>query len=77
MPHAIPETATIRENFARYAKAAGCSPAEYRARFESMTHLRRLTTLAELADTAAFMASDHASSITGTTINLSGGGGPG
>jgi NAD(P)-dependent dehydrogenase (short-subunit alcohol dehydrogenase family) len=77
MPHAIPETATIRENFARYAKAAGCSQAEYQARFESMTHLRRLTTLAELADTAAFMASDHASSITGTTINLSGGGAPG
>ncbi|HYQ04793.1 MAG TPA: SDR family oxidoreductase [Polyangiaceae bacterium] len=77
MPHAIPETATIRENFARYAKAAGCSPAEYQARFEGMTHLRRLTTLAELADTAAFMASDHASAITGTTVNLSGGGAPG
>lgn len=77
MPHAIPETATIRENFARYAQAAGCSPAEYRARFENMTHLRRLTTLAELADTAAYMASDHASAITGTTINLSGGGAPG
>ena len=26
MPHAIPETATIRENFARYAKAAGVQP---------------------------------------------------
>jgi len=77
MPHAIPETATIRENFARYAKAAGCSPAEYRARFETMTHLRRLTTLTELADTAAFMASDRASAMTGTVVNLSGGGAPG
>jgi NAD(P)-dependent dehydrogenase (short-subunit alcohol dehydrogenase family) len=77
MPHAIPETETIRENFARYAKAAGCSPAEYQARFESMTHLRRLTTLAELANTAAFMASDHASAMTGTVVNLSGGGAPG
>jgi NAD(P)-dependent dehydrogenase (short-subunit alcohol dehydrogenase family) len=77
MPHAIPETETIRENFARYAKAAGCSPAEYQARFESMTHLRRLTTLAELANTAAFMASDQASAMTGTVVNLSGGGAPG
>lgn len=77
MPHAIPETATIRENFARYAKAAGCSPAEYQARFETTTHIRRLTTLAELADTAAFVASDRASAMTGTVINLSGGGAPG
>ena len=77
MPHAIPETETIRENFARYAKAAGCSPAEYQARFEAMTHLGRLTTLAELGNTAAFMASDQASAITGTVVNLSGGGAPG
>ena len=73
MPNAIPETSTIREGFARYAKAAGCSPAEYQARIESMTHLRRLTTLAELADAAAFLASDQASAMTGTVVNLSGG----
>jgi enoyl-[acyl-carrier-protein] reductase (NADH) len=40
---------------------------------ESMTHLRRLTTLAELANAAAFLASDQASAITGTVANLSGG----
>jgi NAD(P)-dependent dehydrogenase (short-subunit alcohol dehydrogenase family) len=73
MPHAIPETATIRENFARYAKAAGLSTAEYQGRIESMTHLKRLTTLAELANTAAFLASDQASAMTGTVVNLSGG----
>jgi NAD(P)-dependent dehydrogenase (short-subunit alcohol dehydrogenase family) len=73
MPHAIPETATIRENFARYAKAAGVSLAEYQGRIESLTHLRRLTTLAELANTAAFLASDQASAMTGTVVNLSGG----
>jgi enoyl-[acyl-carrier-protein] reductase (NADH) len=38
-----------------------------------MTHLRRLTTLAELANVAVFMASDQASAITGTVVNLSGG----
>jgi len=74
MPHAIPETATIVDNFARYAKAAGCSPAEYQARFESMTHRRKLTTLAELGNMAAFMASELASAVTGTVVNMSGGG---
>ena len=73
MPNAMPETGTIRENFEKYAKAAGITPAEYLARLESMTHLRRLTTLAELANVAAFMASDQASAMTGTVANLSGG----
>jgi NAD(P)-dependent dehydrogenase (short-subunit alcohol dehydrogenase family) len=73
MPNAMPETGTIRENFERYAKATGVIPAEYQARLESMTHLRRLTTLAELANVAVFMASDQASAITGTVANLSGG----
>jgi NAD(P)-dependent dehydrogenase (short-subunit alcohol dehydrogenase family) len=73
MPNAIPETATIRENFARYATAAGVTPAEYQARLESMTHLGRLTTLAELANATAFLASSKASAMTGTVANLSGG----
>jgi NAD(P)-dependent dehydrogenase (short-subunit alcohol dehydrogenase family) len=73
MPNAMPETATIRENFAKFATAAGITPADYLARLESMTHLRRLTTLAELANTAAFLASDQASAMTGTVANLSGG----
>jgi len=73
MPNAMPETATIRENFGRFAKAAGVTYAEFLARLESMTHLRRLTTLAELANTAAFLVSDQASAMTGTIANLSGG----
>lgn len=76
MPNAIPESSTIRENFVRFAKAAGVTPAEFQGRFESMTHLRRLTTLEELANTAAFVASDQASGMTGTVVNLSGGGIP-
>lgn len=74
MPNAIPESALIRESFARYAKAAGVTPAEFQARFESMTHLRRLTTLEELANVAVFLASDKAGGMTGTIANLSGGG---
>ncbi len=73
MPNAMPETATIRENFGRYAQAAGVTYDEYLARLETMTHLRRLTTLAELANAAAFLASDQASAMTGTIANLSGG----
>jgi NAD(P)-dependent dehydrogenase (short-subunit alcohol dehydrogenase family) len=74
MPNAIPETATIRESFARYAKAAGVTPVQFQARFEGMTHLGHLTTLEELANVAVFMASDQASGMTGTVVNLSGGG---
>jgi NAD(P)-dependent dehydrogenase (short-subunit alcohol dehydrogenase family) len=73
MPNAMPETGTIRENFEKFAKAAGVTATEYLARIQSMTHLGRLTTLAELANAAAFVASDQASAMTGTVINLSGG----
>ena len=73
MPNAMPETGTIRDNFAKFAKVAGITPAEYQARLEGMTHLRRLTTLAELANAAAFLASDQATAMTGTVVNLSGG----
>ncbi|HEY5845186.1 MAG TPA: SDR family oxidoreductase [Microlunatus sp.] len=36
----------------------------------SRTHPRRLMTLAEMADVAVFMASDKASGVTGTIVNL-------
>jgi enoyl-[acyl-carrier-protein] reductase (NADH) len=36
----------------------------------SRTHSRRLMTLAEMANVAGFMASDKASGMTGTTVNL-------
>jgi enoyl-[acyl-carrier-protein] reductase (NADH) len=35
------------------------------------THTRRLSTLAEPANVAVFMASDRASGMTGTVVNLS------
>ena len=38
------------------------------------THARRLMTLDEVANVAVFMASDRASGMTGTTVNLSMGG---
>jgi enoyl-[acyl-carrier-protein] reductase (NADH) len=36
----------------------------------SRTHPRRLMTLEEMADAAAFIASDRARGLTGTTVNL-------
>ena len=58
----------------RLAIIAGTTTAAYQALFEGMTHLRRLTTLEELANAAVFLASDQASAMTGTVANLSGGG---
>jgi NAD(P)-dependent dehydrogenase (short-subunit alcohol dehydrogenase family) len=72
--HAIPETPLIEANFATASEAAGVTPDQFRARLEQGTHLGRLPTLAEVADTAAFVASDRAGAMTGTVVNLSAGG---
>jgi NAD(P)-dependent dehydrogenase (short-subunit alcohol dehydrogenase family) len=71
--HAIPETPLIEANFATAARAAGVSPTAFEARLAHGTVLKRLPTLAELAGTAAFLASDHAGAITGTVVNVSAG----
>jgi NAD(P)-dependent dehydrogenase (short-subunit alcohol dehydrogenase family) len=69
----IPETATIDVVFGLHSTAAGVTPQQFQSMVESMTHRRRSTTLAELADVAAFMASDRAAAMTGTVANLTGG----
>ncbi|MFI5159962.1 MAG: SDR family NAD(P)-dependent oxidoreductase [Sphingobacteriales bacterium] len=71
-PDGIPETDTITEVFGLHAQAYGMpSNKEFQSLMESMTVLKRLPNLAEVANTAAFIASDQASAITGTVINLS------
>jgi NAD(P)-dependent dehydrogenase (short-subunit alcohol dehydrogenase family) len=72
--HAIPETPLIESNFATASAAAGVSAAEFRGRLEQSTLLKRLPTLAEVAGTAAFVASDGAGAMTATAVNLSAGG---
>jgi NAD(P)-dependent dehydrogenase (short-subunit alcohol dehydrogenase family) len=72
-PHAIPETPLIKENFATAAQAAGVSAAQFQAILEQATLLKRLPTLDEVADTAAFVASDRAGAMTATVANLSAG----
>jgi len=69
-PQAMPETATIRDAFEPRAKATGMTWEQWLELLASRTHPRRLMTLAEMADAAAFVASDRASGITGTTVNL-------
>ena len=71
--HAIPETPLIEENFATAGPAAGVTPAQFQAILEQGTLLKRLPTLAEVADTAAFIASDRAGAMTATVVNLSAG----
>jgi NAD(P)-dependent dehydrogenase (short-subunit alcohol dehydrogenase family) len=69
----MPETATIDVVFGLHAKALGIAKEQFQALIEGMTHRRRSTTLSELADVAAFVASDRAGAMTGTVANLTGG----
>jgi NAD(P)-dependent dehydrogenase (short-subunit alcohol dehydrogenase family) len=71
--HALPETPLIEANFATAARAAGLTPAEFQGALEQSTLLKRLPTLAQVADTAAFIASDRAGAMTATVVNLSAG----
>jgi NAD(P)-dependent dehydrogenase (short-subunit alcohol dehydrogenase family) len=68
----MPETDTITTVFGLHAKGAGMpSNKEFQSLMENMTMLKRLPNLSELANTAVFIASDNASAITGTTVNVS------
>ena len=69
-PQAMPETGTIKESFELYAKASGMTWEQFHELIAGRTHTRRLSTLAELANVAVFMASDQASGMTGTIVNL-------
>jgi NAD(P)-dependent dehydrogenase (short-subunit alcohol dehydrogenase family) len=67
-PHGIPETPVMKE--VHELKASGITYEQFQAYLASTTHPRRVMTLAEVANAAVFMASDKASGMTGTTINL-------
>jgi NAD(P)-dependent dehydrogenase (short-subunit alcohol dehydrogenase family) len=69
-PQAMPETDTIREAFEPRAAASGMTWQQWQEQLASKTHPRRLMTLDEMANVAAFVASDQASGLTGTIVNL-------
>lgn len=67
------ETPTIDVVFGLHADAYGVTANEFAAMMADRTHRKRATTLDELAEAAAFLASDRAAAITGTVANLTGG----
>lgn len=69
-PQGMPDTRTIRDAFEPRAKATGMTWEQWQELLASRTHPRRLMTVEEMASTAAFLASDKASGLTGTTVNL-------
>jgi NAD(P)-dependent dehydrogenase (short-subunit alcohol dehydrogenase family) len=70
-PHAMPETRAIQHGYEVRAEASGLTWEQFQGSLASRTHTGRLMTLAEMADMAAFLASDKASGVTGTIVNLS------
>jgi NAD(P)-dependent dehydrogenase (short-subunit alcohol dehydrogenase family) len=69
-PQGMPETRTIRDAYEPRAKASGLTWEQWQEFLASRTHPRRLMTLDEMANTAAFIASEKASGLTGTIVNL-------
>jgi NAD(P)-dependent dehydrogenase (short-subunit alcohol dehydrogenase family) len=69
-PQAMPETGRIKESFESYAEASGMTWEQFQESLAGRTHTRRLSTLEEMANAAAFLASERASGLTGTTVNL-------
>jgi 3-oxoacyl-[acyl-carrier protein] reductase len=75
--HAIPDALAhgshSREVFRQSADPAGLSVEAMLAQAAQGTLLKRLPTLDQVAQTAVFLASDHAGAMTGTVANLSAG----
>jgi NAD(P)-dependent dehydrogenase (short-subunit alcohol dehydrogenase family) len=68
-PQAIPESRTLMEGF-EARKSSGMTWEQFQEGLARKTHVRRLMTLAEVANVAVFVSSDKASGMTGTTVNL-------
>lgn len=69
----LPETKTIEVVYGDHAKAMGITPGEFQQLLEGLTHNKRHTMLAELANAAVFAASDLSIGMTGAIINFTGG----
>ena len=69
-PQGMPETRTIKDAFEPRAKTSGMTWEQWQGSLASRTHPGRLMTLEEMANVAVFLASEKASGMTGTTVNL-------
>lgn len=70
---AMLETRTIQQGIENVVNTMGVSREQVISQFEQATLLRRLSTAADTARVAAFLASDGARTITGTMVNASSG----
>ena len=66
-----PEAPGVTTAMELHAKGHGKSLEEMKAAFVSQSPLRRFTTLEDVAKAATFLASDQASSITASALNIS------
>ena len=69
----MPETLQLAEVYGLHADAYGISRDAFHASQADLTMRKQLPTVAEIADVAAFLASDRSSAITGAVANLTGG----
>lgn len=66
----MPDSQTLQTVVGEHAKTMGMTPDEVLGFMNQRAALRRLPNLTETANSAVFLASDFASSITGTAIDL-------
>lgn len=69
----MPETPQLTEVYTLHADAYGIARDAFETRMADRTLRKKLPTVAEIADVAAFVASDRANAMTGAIANLSGG----
>jgi NAD(P)-dependent dehydrogenase (short-subunit alcohol dehydrogenase family) len=67
-PHGLPESDTMRQVFA--AKDTGMTWEQFTGFLAASSHPKRTQSLEEVADAAVLVASDRASALTGTVVNL-------
>lgn len=69
-PHGLPETTTMREIYDLKQAPNGATWEQFVTHLANWSHTHRVMTLAEVGTMAALLASDKASGMTGTTVNL-------
>jgi len=73
IPDAIDAGSYTAEVFAPKARAMGLTVKDWLGGAAAGTMLKRMPSLSQVAETVAFLASDHAGAMTGTTINVTAG----
>jgi NAD(P)-dependent dehydrogenase (short-subunit alcohol dehydrogenase family) len=69
----MPETPQLSEVYGLHANAYGITRDTFSSRMADLTLRKQLPTVAEIANVAAFVASDRCSAMTGAIANLTGG----